>query len=180
MNWSKEWGKPQAIKNWKPNDPVPVDGEKLEIIIDEDIKANEAMKALGVLPLFESTEREAFINKIYKITNIKLGNKSISVIVVGDLGLDFCEPGEKDEGWNIYHLPTLACFSSAVPCKFEHKAIDGYDYDKQPLLNWMTRVQENYPTSWQMLRLLTPDTYQDNGASPKEIIQKWCLSVKVE
>jgi len=111
---------------------------------------------------------------------LKLSNKIIQVIVVGDLGLDFCEPGEKDEGWNIYHLPTLACFSSAVPANTEILFKYAYQYDKLELLNWMTRVQENYPTSWQVLRLLTPDTYQNNGETAKEIIQKWCLSVKVE
>jgi|SRR5882762_8286945 len=117
----------------------------------------------------------------YSTQPLKLGNKTIQVIIVGDLGLDFCEPEEKDEGWNIYHIPTLACFSSAVP--FRPDAIypaEEFEYDKQPLLNWMARVQENYPTSWQVLRLLTPDIYQDNGATAKEIIQEWCLSVKVE
>lgn len=116
----------------------------------------------------------------YETKQIKLGNKTILVTVVGDLGLDFCEPGEKDQGWNIYHLPTLACFSSAVPCKFEHKAIDGYDYDKPELLNWMAKVQTNYPTSWEVLRVLTPNDYYDKGSVNKEIIKKWCLSVKVE
>ena len=156
MAWETKW--PEVDNGTAPSvDPIIVGKSTIQIV-------NEVSQNIG-----------------YKTQQIKLGNKIIQVIVVGDLGLDFCEPEEKDEGWNIYHLPTLACFSSAVP--FRPDAIypaEEFEYDKPELLNWMARVQENYPTSWQVLRLLTPDTYQDNGATAKEIIQKWCLSVKVE
>jgi hypothetical protein len=85
--------------------------------------------------------------------------------IVGDLALDFT-----DEGWNIYHVPTGACFDKAVP--------EGI-YDKQPLLDWMKKVQEVNPTAWTMLRLLKPENYDKNGTQAKKIIQEWCLSVPV-
>lgn len=99
----------------------------------------------------------------------------VEVTVVGDLGLDFDE-----NGWNIYHIPTLACFDNAVPGSEGGVAALEFTFDKLPLLNWMTKVQQSYPTSWQVLRLLTPQNYLDKGVGAKEIIQKWCLSVKVE
>lgn len=171
MNWSKEWGN-------KPDEP------KSEA---QKVHDDAVMYGIGFIKDGKHVPREdVFVGSesIYETRKIKLGNKTIPVIVVGDLGLDFCEPGEKDEGWNIYHLPTLAGFSSVVPLAeliYEGDDVNGeYCYDKPELLRWMARVQENYPTSWQVLRLLTPDTYLDNGTTAKEIIQKWCLSVKVE
>lgn len=187
MNWSNEWGKPVAPDWAKP---------QLDKITEDAKEASEWVKTVyPYTNLIVGTDISA-----YEIQQIKLGNKTIPVTIVGDLGLDFCEPGEKDQGWNIYHLPTLACFSSGVPSIIcQHclghcnPLVDGsgycnkckgtganFDYDKQPLLNWMAKIQENYPTSWQVLRLLTPDTYKDHGSVAKEIIQKWCLSVKVE
>jgi hypothetical protein len=176
MNWSKEWGDKPKIENWKPDDelPEPPGLERLKTKTPwmAPVSVGKSVIMYGVDIISDGSTRE--------IRPIKLGNKTIPVIVVGDLGLDFCEPGEKDEGWNIYHLPTLAGFSSVVPSYLIGVQGKSCEYDKPELLRWMARVQENYPTSWQVLRLLTPDTYLDNGHAAKEIIQKWCLSVKVE
>lgn len=69
--------------------------------------------------------------------------------IIGDLALDFT-----DEGWNIYHVPTGACFDKGVPpsgfdayvdSKGAAQADDEFNYDKDQLLNWMKKVQENYP-----------------------------------
>lgn len=117
--------------------------------------------------------------------------------IIGDLALDFT-----DEGWNIYHVPTGACFDMAVPpihCEYcgEGKSTglpnnacencmntgvrkpNEYEYTKEQLLTWMTKVQQSNPTAWTMLRLLKPDNYAKNGTSAKKIIQEWCLSVAV-
>lgn len=122
------------------------------------------------------------------IITIKHGQKSYTFAgeIIGDLALDF-----SDDGWNIYHVPTLSCFSKAVPPTIHHNMIEtedstiqdvdeNFEYDREQLLAWMKKVQENYPTSWQMLRLLTPQNYADKGQSAKDIILKWCLSVPVE
>ncbi len=120
--------------------------------------------------------------KPQSIITIKNGNRleTIPVTIIGDLALY-----HDTDGWNIYHVPTLSLFSSAVPNKYMRQSenlnlASDYEYDKQPLLNWMKKVQENYPTTWQMLRCLTPDDYEDKGDSAKRIIKEWCLSVKVE
>lgn len=162
MNWSSNWGKPDEPKS------------EAQKVHDDAV-----MYGIGFIKDGKHIPREdVFVGSepIYETRRIKLGNKTIPVIVVGDLGLDFCEPGEKDEGWNIYHLPTLVCVNQGV----QPDDNGTFEYDKPELLRWMARVQENYPTSWQVLRLLTPDTYLDNGTTAKEIIQKWCFSVKVE
>lgn len=97
-----------------------------------------------------------------------------SAIKIGDLALEY-----DDDGWEMYHVPTLTKFSKAVPGNFM-KEPNNDSYEKDQLLNWMKKVQENYPTSWQMLRLLTPQNYNDKGQQAKDIILNWCLSVKVE
>lgn len=104
------------------------------------------------------------------------GNKQYSaeVTIIGDLALEY-----DDDGWNIFHVPTLTLFSKAVPAKNDYPS-DIYLYEKDELLNWMKKVQENYPTAWTMLRCLTPETYADKGQHYKNIILNWCLSVKVE
>lgn len=154
MGWEKEWkNSPEFIKK--------IDSEydnKIEIF-DEEVCSN------------------------LKPITFKDGHKSrsIDVIIIGDLGLDF-----DDDGWNIYHIPTLACFSSAVPGyipttprqdNFVNEV--SWEYDSDQLLTWMKKVQENYPTAWGMLRCLTPENYSGKGQSAKDIIQKWCLSVSV-
>jgi hypothetical protein len=156
MNWSTKWG-----------DGKPVVSEaKEQNVVD-------FVKHLG----YETKTIEV------KQHNMK---RIVEVTVVGDLGLDFDE-----NGWNIYHIPTLACFDNAVPpCNPDKEEnLWLYDYDKLPLLNWMHRVQfgikllrppQKIDNAWQVLRLLTPQNYLDKGVSAKEIVQKWCLSVKVE
>lgn len=178
MNWSNKWDVPsdvakieQASEAQKVHDDAIMygigyynqDGKHVPIeqvySDSEGEAANEAMKALGVPEIkidygsddksFETTTQDGKIISQYEIRSIKLGNKTIVVTVVGDLGLDFCEPGEKDTGWNIYHLPTLACFSSAVPFALR---VNGwtdldekhYEYDKAELLNWMVLVLDIY------------------------------------
>lgn len=187
MNWSSKWGEPVSVgKEWVEIKPTPKGLDKLEVLAGIDTTWHE--------------------NGL-EIRTIKVGNKNIQVIVVGDLGLDFCEPGEKDEGWNIYHLPTLACFSSAVPpipCSYcidndsgkkfvqncENCMNEGLDkpnefhYDNQAMLNWMAKVQFTSDSKtaimWKELARLTPSNYSDNGGTAKDIIKAWCLSVKVE
>lgn len=125
---------------------------------------------------------------------IKEGHKSYTFVgeIVGDLALDY----DADTGWNIYHVPTLQLCSKLVPCgSFKHsnecnivgligecncEPIEEYMYEKEALLRWMAKVQTNYQTAWTMLRLLTPENYEGKGQSAKDIILKWCLSVKVE
>lgn len=108
---------------------------------------------------------------------VKHVREHLGQTIVGDLALDFT-----DEGWNIYHVPTGACFDKAVPPIHPAKHEDDidYQYSKDQLLNWMKKVQEANPTAWTMLRLLTKDNYATNGTAAKKIIQEWCLSVKVE
>lgn len=120
----------------------------------------------------------------YQTFEFRDGHKSrlIDVIIVGDLGLDF-----GDDGWNIYHIPTLSCFSKAVPgynkikINWGNETVEScWNYDRDQLLSWMKKVQENYPTTWTMLRLLTPENFKDKGESAKQIILDWCLSCPVE
>lgn len=119
--------------------------------------------------------------------------------IVGDLALDY----EADKGWNIYHVPTLARFSKAVPSyakptedqslsytKNEIICEQSYEYSREELLAWMKKVQEpsNYAAGnswlivqgWKELRALTPTDYETKGQSAKDIILNWCLSVPVE
>lgn len=122
---------------------------------------------------------EAIVDDVIKVGSEFPDNDKIKEIItrreiVGDLALDFT-----DEGWNIYHVPTGACFDKAVPPNSDQWEPE-FNYDKDQLLNWMKKVQENYPSSWQMLRQLTPEDFADKGQSAKDILLKWCLSVKVE
>lgn len=196
MNWSTEWGKPITPSRFTNEEAKEADKQRSDAqkIFDDPVMYGIGYSKDGKHVPIE----DVLIHKPeYQTQQIKLGNKTISVIVVGDLGLDFCEPGEKDEGWNIYHLPTLQSVSSAVPgievcpicsgdcasanppmiyCPMKNR----FNYDKPELLRWMAKVQTNYPTSWEVLRVLTPDDYHDKGTVNKEIIKKWCLSVKVE
>lgn len=105
------------------------------------------------------------------------GNKkrSLDIIIIGDLALDY-----DDDGWNIYHVPTGTVFTKAVPTFKTDIQAKCTLYEQSELLEWMKKVQENYPASWTMLRLLTPDNYRDKGESAKRIIKEWCLSVKVK
>lgn len=106
-------------------------------------------------------------------------DRIVTAEVIGDLALDF------GDEWEIYHVPTLTRFSEAVPINIKEgpndkgQSIISFDYTKPQLLSWMKKVQEQYPTAWQMLRQLTPENYADNGDSAKDIIKKWCLSVPV-
>ncbi len=152
MNWSSKWS----------NDLVQAASEMLKQ--PNDISRIDP--SLETVKLFQEDLQYERCTIEVKHNNKK---RIVEVTIVGDLGLDF-----DDDGWNIYHLPTLACFDMAVP------ECDKTPYDKQPLLNWMAKVQQQYPTAWQMLACLTPDNYLEQRTSAKDIIQKWCLSVKVE
>lgn len=206
MNWSNEWGKPITPSRFANEEAKEADKQRSDAqkIFDDQVMYGRSFsmdgKHIPIEDVLIHIEDVLIHKPEYQTQQIKLGNKTISVIVVGDLGLDFCEPREKDEGWNIYHLPTLQSVSSAVSGTFDHRvdcAIamnktcncgydDGlkygpyYNYDKPELLRWMAKVQTNYTTSWEVLRVLTPDDYHDKGTINKEIIKKWCLSVKVE
>jgi hypothetical protein len=129
---------------------------------------------------------EAFVEKVNKafddeFKTITIAGKPVRVIAVGDLGLEVLE-----DGWRMHHLPTLASFNSAVPGyyplndKGSPKYTECFEYEIEDLIKWMKKVQEQYPTSWQMLRLLTPENYNASGEVAKRIIKEWCLSVKVE
>lgn len=123
-------------------------------------------------------------NIVEEIINIRVKDgqkyKDIPVTIIGDLALDY-----SDDGWNIYHVPTLQLCSKLVPAYYPAtmEFVDGqecYEYEREALLRWMAKVQINYPTAWTMLRCLTPQDYESKGQSAKDIILEWCLSVKVE
>lgn len=128
--------------------------------------------------------KEFDVIKIRQFT-IKEGHKSYTFVgeIVGDLALDY-----SDDGWNIYHVPTLQLCSKLVPGYVKNlndktivmSGIICYEYEREQLLRWMAKVQTNYQTAWTMLRLLTPENYESKGQSAKDIILEWCLSVKVE
>lgn len=161
MNWSNEW-KPPVVN--------PNTMKALEIL--SQAKEHEEING-GLNPLSIGID---FGSKDKSILTVMNGQKKylFHAEIIGDLALDF-----SDDGWNIYHVPTLSCFSKAVPENIEQGIGAGFEYDREQLLAWMAKVQTNYPTSWQMLRLLTPQNYADKGQSAKDIILKWCLSQPV-
>lgn len=192
MNWSSKWPSEAGnlvakVKGWDS----AIDPEAAKVFEDAAKFGTGYSKDGKHVPV-----EDVFVEpNAIKLLTIIHGHKQydVIVIIIGDLALDY-----DDEGWNIYHVPTLTLFSKAVPHCYKHEqqctdniygeicnCIGGpqilcYEYDKQPLLNWMKKVQENYTTAWTMLRCLTPETYSDSGQSAKDIILKWCLSVKVE
>jgi hypothetical protein len=167
MSWSKEWKNSEGFV------------ERIGKAFDKEFPNVDTHWKVDVKPDPPITT--------YPAKTIVVAGKPVHVIVVGDLGLELLEDGRK---FIMHHLPTLASFNSAVPCCFkltgekftshENIAKECCEYEIDDLIKWMKKVQENYPTSWQMLRLLTPETYVDKGESAKRIIKEWCLSVPVE
>lgn len=167
MNWSKKW----------PSEAAKVFEDAVRF-------------GTGLLQDGKHIPIEKILSVEIKTIEFMHGNKQYhaNVTIVGDLALEY-----DDNGWNIFHVPTLTLFSKAIPGYIpvdsinnlnmitnEYENKECYEYEKDQLLNWMKKVQENYPTSWTMLRCLTPEDYEDKGKSAKDIILKWCLSVKVE
>lgn len=185
MSWSSKWPSEAGnlvaeVKGWDS----AIDPEAAKVFEDAAKFGTSYSKDGKHVPV------EDVINRFWDVLTITHGHKNYDVVVtiIGDLALEY-----DDEGWNIYHVPTLTLFSKAVPVNHAEDCIShtpndftkctsncNFEYDKQSLLNWMKKVQENYPTAWTMLRCLTPETYSDSGQSAKDIILKWCLSVKVE
>ncbi len=166
MNWSNKWPSPNEDQG---SGPLPMDGSVAW--------GSKKIKGEWGIDLAKGDDLTTA-----RLTLTWDNNRQVNVIVIGDLGLEWPSgPEEGWEGWCIYHIPSATKFMKAIPPRVNIEVNDdAYSYNKQPLLNWMKRVQENYPTSWQMLRLLTPNDYEGKAVRPKEIIQQWCLSVKVE
>ncbi len=176
MPWSNEW-KPPSAKKLADNEQLIKEVEFNKAENDARLFGIGYMKDGKHIPLeniYVGTDYGAGDNKGTICLTVKEGDK-IRVVsiaeVIGDLALEYAE-----DGWMIYHVPTLAKFNKAVPCN----PATGDSFDKQQLLNWMKKVQEEYKLIWAELRALTPENYEANGDRAKQIIRKWCLSVKVE
>ena len=155
MNWSSKWPDKEV---WLIGEPPSVENIGAPISVGKD-------NTLLGYDVYEA-----------HLLRFKHNNKwrDIQATIIGDLALEY-----DDNGWMIFHVPTLACFDKAVPA-YLFEGTEEYIYEKDELLRWMAKVQANYPTAWGMLRLLTPENYESSGESAKEIIQKWCLSVRLE
>src|SRR5882672_1918664 len=72
---AREWVKASSEMLKQPNDQAP-------LIVGIDYGSKDQS--------FEIVTQNGKIISQYEVRNIKLGNKTIQVIIVGDLGLDFC------------------------------------------------------------------------------------------
>lgn len=91
---------------------------------------------------------------------------------VGDLAVCW-----NDGEWQVAHVPTLAWFRKAVPPG---------RYQKETLVSWCHKVQQELRDDWEALAKLTPETYEDDGTDEyepilaiKDRIREHCLAVPV-
>lgn len=169
MNWSSKWPDPPVEDNkGGPNQPTSI----IEIDCGSGPLPNDGSVAWGSKKI--KGEWSTAISEPYW-SFITINDKNIQVTKVGDLALAY-----EDDGWTLFHVPTLQVCSKLVPCKHEYKEIDGYDYSREALLAWMQKVQEHHKGYWASLAQLTPKNYEGKMQLTKDLLFTYCQSIPVE
>lgn len=162
MNWDSEWKLPEGLKvepNWLENIP---DIKKATIGVD--LASGPSKTAIHTLDgrLIGCAVR-------LRIPIDRFNTFELEAWQVGDLVVHEAFPQHKID--RVTHVPTLACFSSAIPSG---------SWTNVELIDWCERVQQVHEEDWAVLRALTPLTYEAEIAYEAKLrIREWCLSVEV-
>lgn len=176
MNWSSKWN---------DDNLDPVEAAKVE---DDTIMFGTGYHKDGkhvpaenvyIQPTINVTDTTNFMvdGSIEQYRSLNIDGKKIKVEIIGDLALAY-----EDDGWTLFHVPTLQVCSKLVPGKLynpDENDEHHYDYSREALLTWMKKVQESHKGYWASLAQLTPKNHSGMQLT-KDLLLAYCLSVPVE